>query len=231
MTEIPNRTEIENILNMRVRNLSFYQEALMHKSGLKLYGVPRSNERLEFIGDAVLNMIITQYVFDKFPNENEGFLTKYRMKIVSGKTLTYFANNLKLSEYVRMNTKAIRQKWNTNDRILEDVLEALIGAIYLDMGLFHVKKFILDLIEKYLDEKEILNDDNYKDILMRYTQSNSYNLPKYVLTDKKVENNNRLFHVNVYINDVNTGNGVGSTKKEAEQKAAAMALKSLEVID
>lgn len=224
------REEIESLLNIRVRNLSFYQEALMHKSALKLYNAPRSNERLEFIGDAVLNLIITQYVYEKFPNENEGFLTKYRMKIVSGKTLSKISKIMGVENSVRMNAKAMRQNWNTNCRILEDVLEALIGAIFLDMGMFHAKGFILGLISNHVDENEVLHDTNYKDILMRYTQSNSCNLPKYDLIERLNENSKRLFHVKVYINDVYYGEGRNETKKEAEQQAACEALKHLEII-
>ena len=227
MTNEITRDEIESLLNTRIRNLSFYQEALMHKSALKMYNYPRSNERLEFIGDAVLNLIVTKYVFDKFPNENEGFLTKYRMKIVSGKTLSKISKSIGVQNSIRMNSKAMNQKWNLNDRILEDALEALIGAIYLDLGLYHTMQFVLQLISKHIDEKDVLNDTNYKDILMRYTQSISFELPDY---KTELEKMNKMFHVKVYINDIYMGEGLGNTKKQAEQNAAQEALRISNVI-
>ena len=88
------REEVENLLQIKIRNLSFYQEALLHKSAMKQFNACRSNERLEFIGDSVLNMIIAKYLFDKYPNEDEGFLTKARTKLVNGKNLTYLAKKI-----------------------------------------------------------------------------------------------------------------------------------------
>ena len=221
------REEIEKLINTKIRNLSFYQEALMHKSALKLFNSTRSNERLEFIGDAILNLIVTKYVYEKFPDENEGFLTKYRMKIVSGKTLSKISKDIGVQHSIRMNSKAMNQQWNLNDRILEDALEALIGAIYLDMGLYHANQFVLSLISKYINENDMLNDTNYKDILMRYTQSNSYELPIYKTESEKM---NKMFHVKVYINDLCMGEGIGKTKKQAEQNAAQEALRNSNVI-
>ena len=159
MNEIT-RQEIETLLNMRIRELKFYQEALIHKSAMKIYNVSRSNERLEFIGDAVLNLIVTRYVYDKYPDENEGFLTKIRMKIVSGKTLSNIAQKMKIQDAIRMNSKALKQNWNSNPRILEDTLESLIGAIYLDMGIYHVKLSIERFIEQVVNEKDFFKDNN-----------------------------------------------------------------------
>ena len=117
------RDEIENILNMRVRDITLYQEALLHKSAVKLYNASRSNERLEFVGDSVLNFIIAKYLYDNYPDENEGFMTKLMTRLVSGKCLSQIAKNMGLQHHIRMNEKALRQTWNENARILEDALE------------------------------------------------------------------------------------------------------------
>lgn len=223
------RREIEDLLELRIRNISFYREALTHKSAVKLYNVPRSNERLEFIGDAVLNLIVTKYIYEKFPDENEGFLTKIRMKIVSGKMLSKIAKEINIKNHIRMNTKALKQNWNENERILEDALEALIGAIYFDMGFYHTTKFVHRLIDVYVTDKYLLEDNNYKDILMRYTQSNCYKLPTYETSKETGPDHKKMFTINVYINDSLYGQGSAKIKKQAEQIAAKEALIKLEI--
>lgn len=228
MNEIT-RQEIETLLNMRIRELKFYQEALIHKSAMKIYNVSRSNERLEFIGDAVLNLIVTRYVYDKYPDENEGFLTKIRMKIVSGKTLSNIAQKMKIQDAIRMNSKALKQNWNSNPRILEDTLESLIGAIYLDMGIYHVKLFIERFIEQVVNEKDFFKDNNFKDILMRHTQSLNLPLPIYNTVSETGPDHKKIFMVSVTVNSEIIGVGKGKIKKQAEQIAAQNALQTYNI--
>lgn len=225
------RNEIETILNMRVRDITLYQEALLHKSAVKLYNCDRSNERLEFIGDSVLNFIIAKYLYDKYPNENEGFMTKLRTKIVSGKCLSQISRKMGLQNHIRMNQKALRQNWNENPRILEDAFESLIGAIYLDQGLYVTIQFILDQINKNIDFTMLLQDTNYKDILMRYTQTKGIKLPIYNLVDEDGPNHEKVFSVEVVIEDHKMGMGKAKSKKSAEQFAAHQALLSLNCLD
>ena len=227
------REEIETLLGVRVRNVEFYREALIHKSAVKLYNVSRSNERLEFIGDAILNMVITKHIYNKFPEENEGFLTKYRMKIVSGKMLSELAKKLGFQNHIRMNKKAMKQNWNYNDRLLEDAFEATIGALYLDMGLFHATKWILGQLKDIFESTEILKDTNYKDMLMRYTQSIPIELPTYNVTEQTGPDHKKLFTVKVYLEKDGEltfyGEGTAKIKKQAEQAAAQHALNKLDV--
>ena len=218
------RTEVETLLNKRIRTLSFYQEALMHKSAVKLYNASRSNERLEFMGDAVLNLIVAKYLYEKFPNENEGFLTKVRMKIVSGKTLSCTAKKMKIQDSIRMNSKAMKQNWNTNDRILEDALESLIGALYLDMGMYHVTTFVIKFVEEIINDENFFKDTNYKDILMRHTQSQNIMLPIYNTISETGPDHKKMFAVSVTIDDKVIGEGKAKIKKQAEQLAARNAL-------
>ena len=225
------RDEIEKILNMRVRDITLYQEALLHKSAVKLYNASRSNERLEFVGDSVLNFIIAKYLYDNYPDENEGFMTKLRTRLVSGKCLSQIAKNMGLQHHIRMNEKALRQTWNENARILEDALESLIGAIYLDQGLYITIQFILSQMRQNVDFDEILTDTNYKDILMRYTQMKGIKLPVYNLIHEDGPNHSKSFMVEVIVDDNSIGNGYGKSKKAAEQNAAHQALLHLKHIE
>eukprot|EP00854_Cymbomonas_tetramitiformis_P001114 gene1114-1668_t len=214
------REEIENLLKIKIRKLGLYQEALIHKSAIKQYNATQSNERLEFIGDSVLNLIVAKYLYDKFPEKDEGFLTKTRTKLVNGKNLSFFAKQMNLQNHIRMNTKAMTQKWNENSRILEDTFEALIGSIYLDMGLLQSKTFIIDKIEKHIDLKYLMQDDNHKDQLMKLCHNRGYQLPVYQLVNETGENASKLFEIHVIIEGDVFGKGIDKNKKEAEQKAA-----------
>jgi ribonuclease-3 len=218
------REDVETLLGMRIRTLSFYQEALLHKSAVKVYNAPKSNERLEFIGDSVLNFVIAKYLYEKYPDEDEGFMTKLRTRIVSGKCLSRLARIMGIQDYVRMNEKAIRQGWNHNPRILEDVFEALIGAIFLDMGMYYAKEFILNQLETNIHEDDILTDTNYKDMLMRYTQTKGIDLPVYIVNNENGPNHNKNFIVRVMLNGNVFGEGIAKNKKQSEQNAAKNAL-------
>lgn len=229
--DLCSREEIECLLGMRVRTLMYYQEALLHKSAVKLYNAIRSNERLEFIGDSVLNLVIAKYLFYMYPNENEGFMTKLRTRIVSGKCLSKIALKMNLHQYIRMNEKALRQNWNKNPRILEDTLESLIGGIYLDLGMYYAQEFIIHQIKTHVNFDELMIDTNYKDILMRYTQNKSIDLPLYELKKEDGPNHDKSFVIRVIVNNQCVGEGTAKNKKQAEQYAAYHALKKLREIE
>jgi ribonuclease-3 len=171
------------------------------------------------MGDSVLGFIITRYLITKFPEEQEGFLTKARTKMVRGKTLCEISKVLGLDKLILMDEKGERNGWNTNEHIMEDVFEALVGAIYLDLGMVHVKRFIFAAF----DQMEVsLNDDNYKDQLMRWCQALKYPLPDYQVSGQM----NGQFFISVYVDGLNCGSGFASTKKQAEQNAAQIVLKT-----
>lgn len=217
MGEIPPNFDIESleeIVGTRVRSVDIYKTAFTHKSALKQYSVKSSYETLEFLGDAVLSFVITKHLYDIYGcDEKEGFLTKVRTKIVRGKTLSEISEILGLDRFILMDDKAMRNSWNKNPKILEDVFESLIGAIYLDLGIIHVKQFLMKhILSKPID----LDDDNYKDIVMRWCQSNKFDLPVY-----KVESfTNSQFTIGLYINNKYISSGSDKTKKAAEQIAA-----------
>ena len=216
------RKEIENLIGTKVSNVSVYVQAFTHKSALKQYSnLSSSYETLEFMGDSVLGFIITRLLYDKYSGEHEeGFLTKARTKIVRGSTLSIISERLGLYKWVIMDDKGIKKGWNRNPKILEDVLEALIGAIYIDLGIIHTKQFVFKLLEENPID---MNDDNYKDQLMRFCQTRKFDLPLYVV-DSLV---NGVFYVSVVVNGGVYGRGSGTTKKQGEQYAAFDAIKNL----
>ncbi len=211
------KQRIEHIVGCRITDISLYQCAFTHKSALKQYSVKTSYETLEFLGDSVLGFVITKMLYDKYGEEQEGFLTKARTKLVRGKTLSDISIQLGLDEFVLMDEKGMRNKWFRNPKILEDVLEAFIGAIYLDIGISQVKKFVT----KHFDMTNF-EDDNYKDIVMRWCQSNKMNLPDY----RVVSYDRGIFVIHLYIDGVNVSYGSARTKKEAEQGAAEMLIRN-----
>jgi ribonuclease-3 len=214
--------DVEGIVGTKINDMTFYIQAFTHKSALKQYPELKSSyENLEFMGDSVLGFIVTRFLFEKYSDEHEeGFLTKARTKIVRGSTLSIISERLGLYKWIVMDEKGIRKGWNRNPKILEDVLEALIGAIYMDLGIIHTKQFILKLINEHPID---MNDDNYKDQLMRVCQNNRFQLPVYVVDAFS----NGVFYVSVLINGIVYGRGTGSTKKQAEQVSAFEAIKNM----
>lgn len=212
---------VQRIIGTKInpRNLSLYQRAFTHKSALKEHPhLSSSYETLEFIGDSVLGFVITRWLFDKYEQRQEGFLTKARTKLVRGETLAGIARKLGLQHHVLMDSKGLANGWVNNDKILEDCFEALVGAIYQDIGLLHAKAFILNIFEdaRYVDMKALLVDDNFKDYCMRFCQKLGYELPDY----RMMSHEDGMFTVDVWINGAFGGRGSAKTKKGAEQLAA-----------
>jgi ribonuclease-3 len=220
LLELPviDRNKIEGIVGARIQDISLYQCAFTHKSALKQYNAKSSYETLEFLGDSVLGFVITKILYDRYhTDEHEGFLTKARTKLVRGKTLADISANLGLGEFVLMDDKGMRNQWYKNPKILEDVFEAFVGAMYLDLGVIQVKKFVSRVFDM-----SNFDDDNYKDIVMRWCQSNRYTLPDYRVNSY----DKGIFNIDLYINGEYVSTGSAKTKKEAEQRAAEMLIRS-----
>jgi len=214
------REHISSLVGTKVKNMDLYQRAFTHKSALKRYsGLTGSYETLEFMGDSVLGFIITKHLFDLHEKEQEGFLTKARTKMVRGKTLCEISKVLGLDKLILMDEKGERNGWNSNEHIMEDVFEAVVGAIYLDLGMVHAKNFILESFTKVTTS---LVDDNYKDQLMRWSQALKYALPEY----KVISTDYGSFGITVTVNEMVCGFGCATTKKQAEQNAAEIVLKT-----
>lgn len=211
------RKTIYELTGLRAIDPSLYQQAFTHKS----YG-GESNERLEFIGDSVLNLIVSRFLYYMHPKEDEGFLTSVRIRIVNGKTLARIATSLELGKYIRMNEKGLRNSWNDNPRILEDTVEALIGAIYIDLGMEAASKFVHTHLLSKLDQDDMLKETNYKDRMIRWAKQDAQSLV-YSLIDDKGSGADR-FLVELSLHGKVLSRGKGSIKKDAEQNAAKEAL-------
>lgn len=231
------RDKIEEIAGFSVKNVDLYRRALVHKSIQKLAKndpnalsyLKESNERLEFLGDSIIGAIVADYLYKKYPSKNEGYLTKYRTRIVNGKMLSFFAESIGIKDNILMSKQVINMNGTNNQRFLEDAFESFVGAIYYDKGFDTAKSFILNIIDKHLDESEILKDTNYKDLLLRYAQFHKIVLPIYNTIKEQGQPHNRQFVIEVVLFGDRQGKGIASIKKEAEQMAAMEAIKRLNI--
>lgn len=221
-----NFKELEKIIGTTVDDKKIYVEALIHRSYLEENGTfTFSNERLEFLGDSVLNLIIGEYLFNKFQNEEEGFLTKVRAKMVNRNALSIVAENLGLGYLLIISSNVPKSITHNSKSILSDALEALIGAVYLDKGIEVCKKFIqTNILEPALKNGEHLIDENYKSQLLEYAQANKLSIPVYQIVSEEGPHHDKVFTAEVLIEGKILGEGKGKSKKEAEQNAAQVAL-------
>lgn len=219
---------LKKTINHDEINLKLYEKAFIHKSFHKDKSL--CNERLEFIGDSVLNLIIAHYLYEKFPDENEGFLTRIRTKLVSGESLSLLANQIGFNKFIKMNEKGLTNKWYNNAHILEDVFEAFIGAMYVDKGLEHCRGWVIDAFESVLTSDELTEDTNYKDVLMKTVQNQFSCQPIYKIHNEQGPEHNKNFVIQVFVNGLLLSTGIECTKKKAEQSAARKALQGLGII-
>jgi ribonuclease III len=218
--------ELESVTGVPIRDKSYYIQALMHRSFLEQNpNFAVSNERLEFLGDAVLNLTVAEYLYEVYSDEDEGFLTKVRAKLVNRIALAEGAERIGLSKFLLV-SKNLSSTFTYGSRtVLADAFEALIGAIYLDNGLDGARNFIQkNLIEPSAKEGEHLIDENYKSQLLEYAQANKFENPMYTVIKEEGPQHNRLFTVQVKIGSQPYGVGKGRNKKSAEQNAAHIAM-------
>ena len=231
------RKDIITLIGMNPVDITKYKKAFVHKSVVKTARenseypeyMKESYERYEFLGDAVLSLVVAKYLFNKYPREHEGYLTKLRTKLVNGKNLAFLAKKMKLNQFLILNTKVENINGRNNDRILEDVFEAMICSIHLDLGYQFAEKFIISTIEKYIDFQQLLIDTNYKDILLRYCQAKYSTTPTYNLVESYGPPHNRTFKIVCLINGKEYLFGKGKNKKDAEQLSAKETLQQLNV--
>lgn len=222
-----NQHALEQLLGFKVIDFTQYINVFTHKSAMRLVN-GTSYERYEYMGDAVINFVVAKLLYDMYPHADEGFLTRVRTKLVSGKCLSQLAWKLGLHNFIIMNQRSMRHGFNTNPRILEDVFEALVGCIYLQNGMVAAKNFLLSVFQRFIDFKEVLKDTNYKDGLMRYAQARGIPLPEYAVT-KSATDASSVFEVCVGLRGI-VGRGCGTSKKQAEQEAAKHLLLQLGAI-
>lgn len=195
----------------------------MHRS--KIEEIAQNNERLEFLGDAILGSVIADYLFKKYPYETEGYLTEMRSRIVRRETLNDVALKMGLHKLVQYNHS---DKGLIRSHIFGNALEALIGAVYLDYGFHKTKSFILkQMVKPYIDVQQLENKDtNYKNKFLSWAQKNNHNV-SFETLDEATEGVRKIFTIGIMLDGEKLGEGSGFNKKEAGQEAAKNAIENL----
>lgn len=220
-------SQLEHILGFTPNHLPYYQLALMHRS--KLEEIAQNNERLEFLGDAILGSVIADYLFKKYPYQSEGYLTEMRSRLVRRETLNNIALRMGLQKIVQYNQN---DKGLSRSHIFGNALEALIGAVYLDKGFHKTKSFILKhVLKPYVDIDTIeARDTNFKNKLLSWSQKNNHDLV-FTTLNETTEGTRKIFTIGIQLNGEIVAEGSGFNKKEAGQVAAQNAIEKLHLND
>ena len=221
--------ELEKKIKYSFKNSNILEIALTHSSySNEAKGNLKNNERLEFLGDSVISLIVANHLFEIFPEEAEGELTKVRAFFVCDNSLSKFAEKINLGEYLKIGKGEEQAGGRKRPSILEDAFEALVGALYLDGGFAVAKNFVLGFLPKQIDIKKIESLTDYKTKLQEIIQKEKQNLNvEYVLAKETGPDHNKSFKINLNVNKKTIGSGSGKSKKRAEQNAAKNALKNL----
>ena len=219
--------ELQKKISYRFKNKELLLSALMHSSYTNEQRIPKykCNERLEFLGDAVLELVSSEFLFHSDYKIPEGELTRLRASMVCEQSLAFCARELGLGSYLLLGKGEEGTGGRARDSVISDALEALIGAIYLDGGFANAKEFILKFILNDLENKKLFYDS--KTILQEIVQADFDDKVSYQLIGEEGPDHNKTFLVNVFIGAECYGEGVGKTKKAAEQKAAYKAILKL----
>lgn len=245
------KEDVKNIISkfnvvISAEKMEVYQRALTHKSYVKKDVLTpeilkisksmivenvvelqdKSNERLEFLGDTVIKLIVSNYLFQRYYYEDEGFMTRLKTKIENRKSLAHLARIIGIDDFLLISKQIEKNIGRTSDKILEDAFESFIGALFLDSGFQVCNDFITNILESEIDYADLLyKDTNYKDQLLRYYHKNKWNHPEYVEISHEGPPHKRIFTMGV-TDSVGAviGIGIDSSKRKAEQTAAKKAL-------
>ena len=219
--------ELEKRIGYQFQDFSLLKHALMHSSYTNEKHLPKyqCNERLEFLGDAVLELVSSEFLFLENPKEPEGKLTKTRASMVCEPSLAFCARDIELGSYLLLGKGEETTGGRTRESVTSDAMEALIGAIYLDGGFANAKEFIHKFILSDLENKKLFFDS--KTILQEIVQADINQPISYQLLKEEGPDHNKSFYVEVFIGKENYGTGKGRTKKAAEQQAAYQAILAL----
>lgn len=260
--DLRNLFDNNGLKNINYNNLNIYRNAFVHKSYCTMKNTDFSTgnlkcpsdclplqemsyERLEFLGDALLGMTVAAYLYERFPDQNEGFMSKIRTKLVNGKMLGHLSDLVGFPKFAILSKQVDDANGRNNYKIMEDIFEAFIGALYIDFqthddhiklpvdvifpgtGFFIVQRWIIYIIEKYLDFGELIaSRTNYKDMLVSYMQHHLLDQPRFFEINVVTRDHNKVF--TYCIKDKNNtiiGTAKGSTKKDAENNVSMEALK------
>lgn len=224
------RKAIELILDNRPSNLHVYQLAFRHTSASKetaIDGFKESNERLEYLGDAVLGMVVAEFLFTKYPFKDEGFLTEIRSRIVNRETLNQISRKLGLDKLIEFDGN--RKGMSPRSSMYGDALEAFVGAIYLDKGFLFTKKFIIGRLLTHYDLDNIVqNNVNFKSVIIEWAQKENRDI-RFEILEERGSRHQREFISQLVVDEQPFATGSGYTKKKAEQSAAEKACELLEL--
>ena len=227
----PSFSELEKVLGYRFQDNDLLITSLSHRSFVNSQRTDKkmeSNERLEFLGDAVLNIIVTDYLYREYPDKEEGRMSKMKSLVVSSRVLGLCADAWNLGDFILLSRSEEKSGGRKRLSILADAYEAVIGAVYLDGGLESARKLIHSSLMEIMDE--VLDDEdlaNYKSKLLEYTQSRGMGIPSYDVLQETGPEHQKSFVVGVYVQNQEWGRGSGNSKKSAEQAGARVALANM----
>jgi ribonuclease-3 len=219
---------VKSITGFSPGNMALYRLAAVHSSKAKeVNGFRESNERLEYLGDAILGAAVADYLFKKYPFKDEGFLTEIRSRIVNRESLNQLARKIGINDIVLYDAKNTQLQ----QVILGNTLEALVGAVYLDKGYLRCKKFVIDkLIQPYFNLENVINNEtNFKSKVIEWSQRNGKTV-RFEIIEMKRSRNQKEFTSQVFVDEQPAGKGFGASKKKAEQDAALKTCTDLNIL-
>lgn len=214
---------LQELLGYHFENIELLHKALTHKSYAAETGTPEFNERMEFLGDSILSAVTADYLYHRYPDQDEGKLSQIKSQIVSTQNLSRWARELRLGDFFYISKGEELNGGRSRDSILADTLEAVIAALYLDTGYASAKQFILFHLVKH--KRIVINDPKSK--LQELVQAKYQTLPEYRVLGESGPDHDKLFEAGVYLKKKLLGRGEGRCKKDAQQAAARKALKAL----
>lgn len=218
---------LERIIDVDINDPFLFVRALKHRSvlGEEAFRDDESYERLEFLGDAVLDLIISEFLYDRFPMKPEGFLTKLRARLVRGDSLAHYADSLDLGSIVVVGERVQGQGIERSKSILADIFESLVGALYIDQDYVTTREFVLHTLKRFVDMNDVISTmDNYKSLLLEFTQAREMSHPVYEIVSEEGPDHDKVFKMKVLIEGKEWARAEGKSKKKAEQKASRKAL-------
>lgn len=215
---------LEEKIGYTFKKKIYLEEALTHSSYANDNQKKFNNERMEFLGDAVLSVVSAEYLYHKFPDMAEGELSKLRSSLVCTQSLSNFAREIDLGDYLLLGRGEEKMGGKDRDSNLEDAFEALIAAIYLDGGIDAATEYVLRFVPEDIDSRKSSAFNDYKTVLQEIIQKNPEEKVEYHLAGQSGPDHNKAFKVEVCLNSNVIGTGIGKSKKEAEQMAAKEAL-------
>ena len=225
--------KLESKISHSFKNKDLLLKSLMHRSFVSLNSQDRndSNERLEFLGDSALSFIVVKFLFNTYPDLDEGELSKMKSIIVSGENLSSIAREMELGEHILLSEYEEKSGGRNKASILEDTFEAIIGAIYLDSGINKVQEFVNLLVLNNIDQAlENTQTRNYKSELLELVQSTGLEPPTYEVISEEGPEHEKIFTIKAIVDGKEVAQGSSTSKKRAEQEASRKALESLDLL-